>query len=33
MKKDLKYKIRRTLILYIPFIALYVGMFVWYLVK
>ena len=33
MRKELKYRVRRTIFLYIPFITLYVGMYIWYLVK
>ena len=29
MKKDLKYKVRRTLFLYIPFIAMWEAMFIY----
>ena len=29
MKKQLKYKIRRTMFLYIPMITLFAGMFIW----
>lgn len=33
MKKGFKYSLRRIIFLYIPFITLYIGMFILYLVK
>ena len=31
MKKGLKYSIKRTIFLYIPFIALWDGLIIWYI--